>query len=83
MCSLFEKLFIFTYILAFINPHNCIPSDLGISNMALPPLLCGSVSVVSGLNIRKFKSKNDEVTGEWRKLHQEELHNMYVWPDIL
>jgi hypothetical protein len=26
--------------------------------------------------------KRDEVTGEWRKLHCEELHNLYSSPDI-
>jgi hypothetical protein len=25
----------------------------------------------------------DEVTGEWRKLHNEELHNLYPSPDII
>jgi hypothetical protein len=25
----------------------------------------------------------DEVTGEWRKLHNEELHNLYLSPDII
>jgi hypothetical protein len=24
-----------------------------------------------------FRPKRDEVTGEWRKLHNEELHNLY------
>jgi hypothetical protein len=32
---------------------------------------------------RIFGSKRDEVTGEWRKLHNEELHNMYSSPDII
>jgi hypothetical protein len=27
-----------------------------------------------------FGSKRDEVTGEWRKLHIEELHNLYSCP---
>jgi hypothetical protein len=27
--------------------------------------------------------KRDEVTGEWRKLHSEELHNLYSAPDIV
>jgi hypothetical protein len=27
--------------------------------------------------------KRDEVTGEWRKLHNEELHNLYSSPDII
>jgi hypothetical protein len=29
-----------------------------------------------------FGPKRDEVTGEWRKLHNEELHNLYSSPDI-
>jgi hypothetical protein len=29
-----------------------------------------------------FRPKRDEVTGEWRKLHNEELHNMYSFPEI-
>jgi hypothetical protein len=28
-----------------------------------------------------FGPKRDEVTGEWRKLHSEELHNLYSSPD--
>jgi hypothetical protein len=27
--------------------------------------------------------KKDEVTGEWRKLHSEELHNLYSSPDTI
>jgi hypothetical protein len=32
---------------------------------------------------RIFVPKRDEVTGEWRKLHSEELHNLYSSPDII
>jgi hypothetical protein len=32
---------------------------------------------------RIFGPKRDEVTGEWRKLHSEELHNLYLSPDII
>jgi hypothetical protein len=32
---------------------------------------------------RIFGPKRDEVTGEWRKLHSEELHNFYSCPDII
>jgi hypothetical protein len=28
---------------------------------------------------RVFGPKRDEVTGEWRKLHNEELHDLYLW----
>jgi hypothetical protein len=30
---------------------------------------------------RIFGPRRDEVTGEWRKLHTEELHNLYSSPD--
>jgi sorting nexin-29 len=32
---------------------------------------------------RIFGSKRDEVTGEWRKLYNEELHNLYSSPDTI
>jgi hypothetical protein len=32
---------------------------------------------------RIFGPKRDEVTLEWRKLHSEELHNLYSSPDIV
>jgi hypothetical protein len=32
---------------------------------------------------RIFGPKRDEVTVEWRKLHNEELHHLYSSPDII
>jgi hypothetical protein len=32
---------------------------------------------------RIFGPKRDEVTGEWRKLHTEELHDLYSSPSII
>jgi hypothetical protein len=32
---------------------------------------------------RIFGLKRDEVTGDWRKLHNEELHNLYSSPSII
>jgi hypothetical protein len=32
---------------------------------------------------RIFGRKRDEVTGEWRKLHNEKPHNLYSSPDII
>jgi hypothetical protein len=29
-----------------------------------------------------FAPKRDDVTGEWRKLHNEELHDLYTSPTI-
>ena len=32
---------------------------------------------------RIFRPKRDEVTGEWRKLHNEELNDLYCSPSIV
>jgi hypothetical protein len=32
---------------------------------------------------RIFGPKRDEVTGEWRKLHKKELHDLYTSPSII
>jgi hypothetical protein len=32
---------------------------------------------------RTFGSKTDEVKGDWRRLHKEELHNLYSSPSII
>jgi hypothetical protein len=32
---------------------------------------------------RIFRPKRDEVTGGWRKLHNEELHSLYSSPCII
>jgi hypothetical protein len=32
---------------------------------------------------RIFGPKRDDVTGDWRKLHYEELHNFYSSPNII
>jgi hypothetical protein len=31
---------------------------------------------------RIFVARRDEVTGEWRKLHNEEVHILYSYPNI-
>jgi len=37
----------------------------------------------NGMLRRKFGAKRDEVTGEWRKLHAEELNDLYPSPNIV
>jgi hypothetical protein len=32
---------------------------------------------------RLFEPKRDEVIGDWRKLHNEELHDLYSSPSII
>ena len=33
--------------------------------------------------LRLFGAKRDEVTGEWRKLHNEELNDLYCSPNTV
>jgi hypothetical protein len=33
--------------------------------------------------LSRFGPKRDEVTGEWRKLHNEELNDLYSLPNIV
>jgi hypothetical protein len=62
----------------------------------LPVVLYGcetwSLTLREGYRLRVFENrvlrkifgpKRDEVTGKWRKLHNEELHNLYSSPDII
>jgi hypothetical protein len=32
---------------------------------------------------RKFGPKREEVAADWRRLHNEELHNLYASPNII
>jgi hypothetical protein len=53
----------------------------------LPVVLygCGtwSLTLREEHRLRVFGPKRDEVTGEWRKLHNEELHDLYSSPSII
>jgi hypothetical protein len=39
--------------------------------------------VIENRMLRIFGPKRDGVTGGWRKLHKEELHNLYSSPSII
>jgi hypothetical protein len=42
------------------------------------------LKVFENMVLRKiFGPKRNELTGEWRKLHKEELCNMYTSPDVI
>jgi hypothetical protein len=51
----------------------------------LPVVLYGCETLVFKNRVlrRIFGPKRDEITGEWRKLHNEELHILYSSPDII
>jgi hypothetical protein len=60
-------------------------------NIILPVILYGcetlSLTLREVLRLRVlgriFGPKRDEITGEWRKLHNEELHDLYSPPNIV
>jgi hypothetical protein len=39
--------------------------------------------VFENMVLRRIFGKRDDVMGEWRKLHKEELHILYSSPDII
>jgi hypothetical protein len=52
----------------------------------------GLLTLREGHRLREFENrvlekifgpKRDEATGDWRKLHNEELHNLYSSPNIV
>jgi hypothetical protein len=44
----------------------------------------GTLRVFGNRVLRRiFGPKRNEVTGEWRKLHKEELHDLYSSPSII
>ena len=45
--------------------------------------LLNSVCTKDGVLRRIFGHKRDKVTGEWRKLHNEELNDLYSLPNIV
>jgi hypothetical protein len=49
-----------------------------------PSHLSSLINLIIVLALRRiFGPNRDEVTGEWRKLYNEELHNLYSAPNII
>jgi hypothetical protein len=65
----------------------CLKTKIRIyKTIILPVVLYGcktlSLTLREEHRLRVFENR-DEVTGEWRKLHNEELHNLYSSPSII
>jgi hypothetical protein len=83
------------FLITHIQTHSGIPLHEGkvkiYKTVILPVVLYGCEnfwSLTHRLRVfenrvlsRIFVPKWDEVTGEWRKLHSEELHSLYSSPD--
>ncbi|KAJ4438705.1 hypothetical protein ANN_14652 [Periplaneta americana] len=73
----------FDYIVAHLRPGSVIAIKIGLS----PPVNNDAkyrLRVFENKVLKKiFGAKRDEVTGEWRKLHNTELHALYSSPDII
>jgi hypothetical protein len=67
--------------------HKEIKRRLNSGNACYHPVqnLLSSRLLSKNLKIRIYKTiyKTDEVTGEWRKLHNKELHDLYSSPSII
>jgi hypothetical protein len=87
-----------TFLRNIISFHNCcLKTKIRIyKTIILPVVLYGcetwSLALREEHRLRVFENrllrrifgpKRDEVTGDWRKLHNEELHNLYASPSII
>jgi hypothetical protein len=94
MCVLQCYVYLFALLLCML--FHCIykyTKYINIQTIILPVILYGcetlSLTLREEHRLRVFENrvlrrifgpKRDEVTGEWRKLHNEQLHNLYSSP---
>jgi hypothetical protein len=72
-----EERYHFEKSIIFLDVTQCSP--IFRKSLPSPPQMAFENRVLR----RIFGPKRDEVTGDWRKLHNEELHNLYSSPSII
>jgi hypothetical protein len=68
---------------SFQNSHKNVSTVLKWECIAEKQILFSSLTHLKSVLRRIFGPKRDEVTGGWRKLHNEELHGLYSSPSIV
>ncbi|KAJ4432150.1 hypothetical protein ANN_20766 [Periplaneta americana] len=71
-------------LVAVVEPETTPYSGHRVAGCNLLGITCrGDVTDINKVLRKIFGAKRDEVTGEWRKLHNIELHAFYSSPDII
>jgi hypothetical protein len=63
----------------FCAPTRSLATYVQVARFDISPLMLLRIGVFRDVTL----CKRDEVTGEWRKLHNEELNGLYSLPNIV
>jgi hypothetical protein len=71
------------HVKIFLSIYNFKTWSLTLRTWSLTLRKVHSLRVFENMVLRIFGQKKNEVTGRWRTLHKEELHNLYSSPSII